>query len=121
MIQDEKKQYKTCVNNIKKSLYEAAVLNVNLGKLVDILVNETLTKDEKKRICERFNGVKTIYEGKELHKTIKAELNEKRASAPIVEKQFVAEAKNLNETTIYQNVNDPSIDLMNRMDNLFKK
>ena len=43
------------------------------------------------------------------------------STKPAVEKQFVAESKNLNETTIYQNVNDPSIDLMNRMDNLFKK
>ena len=120
-IQAENKQYVECINKIKKSLYEAAVLNVNMGKLVDILVNETTTKDEKKRICERFNAVKTINEGKELYNTIKSELKESVSSKPSVEKQFVAESKNLNETTIYQNVNDPSIDLMNRMDNLFKK
>jgi len=120
-IQAENKQYKECINKIKGSLYEAAVLNVNLGKLVDILVNETTTKDEKKRICERFNNVKTIAEGKTLYTTIKSELSESKKSAPAVEKQFVAESKNLNETTIYQNSNDPSIDLMNRMDNLFKK
>lgn len=120
-IQAENKQYVDCINKIKKSLYEAAVLNVNMGKLVDILVNETTTKDEKKRICERFNNVKTITEGKELYSTIKSELKESVSTKPAVEKQFVAESKNLNETTIYQNVNDPSIDLMNRMDNLFKK
>ena len=119
-IQAENKQYKACVDEIKKSLYEAAVLNVNLGKLVDILVNESMTKDEKKKICERFNNVKTINEGKALHQTIKSELKEAKASSPIVEKQFVAESKNLNETTIYQNTNNPSIDLMNRMDNLYK-
>lgn len=120
-IQAENKQYADCINKIKKSLYEAAVLNVNMGKLVDILVNETTTKDEKKRICERFNAVKTIAEGKALHETIKSELKESAKSTPSIEKQFVAESKNLNETTIYQNSNDPSIDLMNRMDNLFKK
>jgi len=120
-IQAENKQYADCINKIKKSLYEAAVLNVNMGKLVDILVNETTTKEEKKRICERFNAVKTISEGKALHETIKSELKESAKSNPSIEKQFVAESKNLNETTIYQNSNDPSLDLMNRMDNLFKK
>lgn len=119
-IQAENKQYKDCINKIKTSLYEAAVLNVNLGKLVDILVNETTTKDEKKHICERFNNVKTIAEGKTLYNTIKTELHENKKSSPVVEKQFVAESKNLNETTIYQNTNDPSLDLMNRMDNLFR-
>lgn len=120
-IQAENKQYADCINKIKKSLYEAAVLNVNMGKLVDILVNETTTKEEKKRICERFNNVKTIAEGKTLHETIKSELKESAKSKPSIEKQFVAESKCLNETTIYQNSNDPSLDLMNRMDNLFKK
>lgn len=120
-IQAENKEYRNYIDKIKVSLYEAAVLNVNLGKLVDILVNETTTKDEKKKICERFNNVKTIAEGKTLYSTIKSELKENKKSSPIVEKQFVAESKNLNETKIYQNSNDPSIDLMNRMDNLFKK
>ena len=69
-IQAENKQYKANLDRIKKSLYEAAVLNVNLGRLVDILVNETTTKDEKKSILERFNNVKTISEGKALQATI---------------------------------------------------
>ena len=121
-IQAENKQYKEHLDRIKKSLYEAAVLNVNLGRLVDILVNETTTKDEKKNILERFNNVKTINEGKALWKTIKLELNEsKKSTNPIVEKQFVANAtQSLNETTIFSNANDPSLDLMQRMDNLYK-
>ena len=121
-IQAENKQYKESLEKIKKSLYEAAVLNVNLGKLVDILVNETTTKDEKKSILERFNNVKTISEGKVLHDTIKRELNESKKSAnPIVEKQFVANSKALNEAVIYSNNDNPSLDLMSRMENLYKK
>lgn len=120
-IQAENKQYKENLDRIKKSLYEAAVLNVNMGRLVDILVNETTTKDEKKSILERFNNVRTINEGKALHATIKTELREsKKTSSPIVEKQFVTGQQSLNETTIYSNTNDPSLDLMNRMDNLYK-
>lgn len=120
-ISEENKQYKACIAEIKKSLCEAAVLNVNLGKLVDILVNESATKDEKKAICKRFNNVKTINEGTELYNTIKSELNEAKQSTPILEKQFKATStKSLNETTIYQNDN-PVIDLMHRMDGLYKK
>jgi len=120
-IQEENKQYKACINEIKKSLYEAAVLNVNLGKLVDLLVNETTTKDEKKAICKRFNNAKTLKEGEELYSTIKGELNEAKKTAPIIEKQFKATSTNsLNETTIYANGNNPVIDLMNRMENLHK-
>ncbi len=119
-IQAENKQYKDNLDRIKKALYEAAVLNVNMGRLVDILVNETTTKDEKKNILERFNTVKTINEGKILHAAIKAELSESKKSAPIVEKQFVAGKENLNETTIYSNMSNPSLDLMNRMDSLYK-
>ena len=121
-IQAENKQYKDSLDKIKESLKEAAVLNVNLGKLVDILVNETTTKDEKKSILARFNNVKTIKEGTELYNSIKTELKEShKSSAPIVEKQFTASDKSLNETTIYSNGGNASLSLMERMDNLFKK
>lgn len=121
-IQAENKQYKAAIDKIKASLTEAAILNVNLGKLVDILVNETTTRDEKKSILARFNNVKTIKEGAELYNTIKTELNEsKKTAAPIVEKQFAAADKSLNETTIYSNGGNASLSLMERMDNLYKK
>ncbi len=121
-IQAENKQYKAAINQIKESLKEAAVLNVNLGKLVDILVNETTTRDEKKSILARFNNVKTIKEGAELYTTIKTELSEsKKASTPIVEKQFTVSDKSLNETTIYSNGGNASLSLMERMDNLYKR
>ena len=121
-IQAENKQYKASIDKIKESLKEAAVLNVNLGKLVDILVNETTTRDEKKSILARFNNVKTIKEGAELYTTIKTELREsKKSSTPIVEKQFTVSDKSLNETTIYSNGGNASLSLMERMDNLYKK
>lgn len=120
-IQAENQQYRESLEKIKKSLYEAAVLNVNLGKLVDLLVNETTTKDEKKSILERFNNVRTISEGKVLHDTIKRELNEsKKASTPIVEKQFAAGGSALNEAVIYSHEDNPSLSLMERMNNLYK-
>jgi len=117
----ENKQYKQAIDDIKKSLYEAAVLNVNYGKLVSLLVNETVSKDEKKSIVERFSNVKTINEGKQLYDTIKHELNETKKSAPIIEHAMGSNSsKTINETPIYQTEN-ASINLMERMENLYKK
>ena len=65
---------------------------------------------------------KNIKEGTELYNSIKTELKEShKSSAPIVEKQFTASDKSLNETTIYSNGGNASLSLMERMDNLFKK
>ena len=121
-IQAENKQYKEAIAGIKKALYEAAVLNVNYGKVVSLLVNETTTKDEKVSIVERFNNVKTINEGAQLYDTIKRELNESKKTAPIVERTINAEpSKKINETTIYSPKDNASINLMERMDNLYKR
>lgn len=119
-IRRQNKLYEACIEKLKKSIYEAGTLNVNMGKVIKLLVNETTTANEKRVILERFNGVKTIKEGTMLYDTIKRELNEsKKANANVLmEKQISAKTSNtLNETTIYQN---PSLDLMNRMDNLYK-
>lgn len=121
-IQAENKKYAACIDKLKKSIYEAATLNVNMGQVIKLLVNETTTANEKKTILERFNNVKTIKEGKTLYETIKRELNESKKNAIVLEKQISAKSSNtLNETTIYQNnTKNPSLDLMERMDNLFK-
>lgn len=107
----------------KKSLIEAAILNVNLGKVVNLLVNETTTRDEKKSILSRFNEVKTISEGTTLFNNIKRELNETKKNVITLDKSIVAESKNnLNETTFYQDRSkNPSLALMDRLDNLWKK
>ena len=114
-IQAENKQYKDQIEKIKQSLFEAAVLNVNLGKVVSLLVNETTTRAEKKSILERFNNVKTIKEGTALYESIKQELNGETKKTAIMERQ-ISMAPSLNETTIYQN--NPALDMMRRMDNL---
>jgi uncharacterized protein YerC len=114
-IQAENKLYKESIEKIKKSLYEAAVLNVNLGKIVSLLVNETTTKEEKQTIIERFNGVKTIKEGNTLYESIKKELNGSSKKTAIMERQ-ISMAPSLNETTIY--TQNPSLNLMERMNSL---
>ena len=115
-IQAENKLYKESIEKIKQSLYEAAVLNVNLGKIVSLLVNETTTKEEKQNILERFNNVKTLKEGNALYETIKKELNGSTKKTPIMERQ-ISMSPSLNETTFYTQSN-PSLSLMERMNNL---
>ena len=115
-IQAENKLYKESIEKIKKSLYEAAVLNVNLGKIVSLLVNETTTKEEKQNILERFNNVKTLKEGNVLYESIKKELNGSAKKTPIMERQ-ISMSPSLNETTFYTQSN-PSLNLMERMNNL---
>lgn len=122
-MKKENEILKESVKAAKKSLMEAAVLNVNLGKIVNLLVNETTTRDEKKSILSRFNEVKTINEGNTLYNTIKRELNESKKNTITLDKSIVAESKNnLNETTFYQDrAKNPSLALMDRLDNLWKK
>ena len=115
-IQAENKLYKESIEKINKSLYEAAVLNVNLGKVVSLLVNETTTREEKNSILERFNNVKTIKEGNALYESIRRELKGSTQKSAIMERQ-ISMAPSLNETTIYTQSN-PSLDMMARMDNL---
>lgn len=124
-LKKENASIREALNNLKKNLVEAAVLNMNLGNVVKLLVNETTTKDEKKSILDRFSSVKTIKEGNELYNRIRTELNEgaKKKTNVVLERQISVDSNksSLNETTFYQNVqNCPSIDLMKRMDNLYK-
>ena len=122
-MKKENEVLKENVKDTKKSLIEAAILNVNLGKVLNLLVNETTTRDEKKSILSRFNEVKTINEGTMLYNTIKKELNETKRTSLNLDRTVVAESKqNLNETTFYADRSkNPSLALMDRMDNLYKK
>lgn len=121
-LQNENKQYKKALSAIKSSLKEAAVLNVTLGQVVKILCENATSKSEKKSIVERFNKVKTIKECKSLYETISRELNENKRTVVNIDKGYTTNSsKSLNETTIYSKENDnPSINLMKRMDNLWK-
>ena len=124
-IQAENKQIKALAGKLRKSLMEAATLNMNYGKIVALLVNESTTKAEKQSIIERFSKVTTVKEGAILFESIKRELNESHKSdaANVLNEQISAESsRQINETTFYQtNADNKSIALMERMDNLGRK
>ncbi len=118
-IQALNEEYSKAITKLKKSLMESAVSNVSLVNMVKLLSECTMTANEKTNLMERFKNVKTLKESKETYETIRRELNESTVkTAPMIEKQFTVEPKSINETVIYKT--NPCIDLMERMDNLFK-
>lgn len=126
-IQAENKELKNAlheqaelVKKCRQSLLEAATLNVNYGKIVSLLVNESTTKAEKQSIIERFSNINTVKEGAMLYESIKRELNESnRSMANVLNEQISAESsKTINETPIY--TDNKSLNLMERMENLGK-
>lgn len=117
-IQAENKQYKTAIDSIKKSLYEAAVLNVTLGQVVKLLAENTTSRDEKKAIVEQFGKVKTIQESKALYESFTRQLNESNKRGGFILDKSYGNKQSLNETTLYQN--NPAISMMSRMDALDK-
>lgn len=120
-ILEENKKYKKSIEVIKNGLMEAYVTNVNYGRLVNILMNETTSKEEKRNIVERFKSVKTIKEGKTLTESIKRELNAQKNTRINLDEQISANSsKTINETVMFEQTskNNPILNLMERMERL---
>lgn len=119
VILAENKNIRKELEATKIALKEAAVSNGAMCSLVNLFINESTTREEKKQIAERFLGAKTLKDVKTINESIKKELGAKHNSGAIVEHQISAK-QTLNETKIYEPKNNPSLDLMNRLDNLWK-
>lgn len=118
----ENKELKQVLAQLKGKLEESIVINASLGKIIQLVTENTTSKDEKVNIVKRFNNVKTIQESRELYNTISNELksvhnNTKSVVNESMDKQ-IAEGKNNNiiETSIYKSTDlSNTLDLMNRM------
>lgn len=125
VIFNENKQLKEVLATLKGKLEESIVINASLGKIVQLVTENTTSRDEKINIVKRFNNVKTIQESRDLFNTISNELkavhnNTKSQVNETMDKQ-IAEGKNNNiiETSIYKSTDlSNTLDLMNRMMNL---
>ena len=88
---------------------------------IDVFNEETMKQRLPKNVFKALK--KTIAEGKQLYNSISRELNEAKKSPISIEKTFSTKSSNaLNETTIYNKSTEdnPALDLMNRMNNLYK-
>lgn len=117
-IFEENKQLKKVLNDFRHTLNEAAVTNVNLGKIIKLISENTTTSDEKMEIISRFGKeAKTIGDANALYESISNDLKKKGKMNINEDKQFTANSSNsINETKIYMS-NDlvDSLGLMHRV------
>ena len=125
VIFNENKQLKNLLNNLKSKLEESIVVNASLGKIIQLVTENTTSKDEKIEIVKRFDSVKTLQETRDLYNVISKELQSTNNIGKItksldnqINENNTKSAKSnmLLETSIYKS-NDLSntLDLMERL------
>jgi hypothetical protein len=114
----ENQELKAALSQFRKVLQEAAVTNVNLGKIIKLISENSTTKAEKQEIIARFGkDVKTVEQSDRLYETISRELQKNNTLSINEEKQFTTNSsKMINETQLYQSKDlMDSLDLMHRI------
>lgn len=119
-LQKENREMKAMIPQIKKSLEESTLVNMKLGRIVNLISENATTKREKKDIIIRFNEAKSVNEINTLYESVKRELTAASAAkkTPMVEnKTITADKPQVVETTVYQS-NDlkEMLDFMKRME-----
>ena len=87
-IQNENKELKSVLGKFKVALQEAVLVNVNLGNITKLMIENSTTQEEKKNIVERFsNEVKTVEQSKR-HFTNQLRDFAKQNKTVVLEKQM---------------------------------
>ena len=110
----ENKQLKETVAKVSKIMKEAVQVNVNLGHIVRLMVENTTTKAEKENIVKRYASVKSNDEAKALYESISSELNKTHSTVITEQATTVESSKQINESKIYDEPNSVR-DMMKRM------
>lgn len=111
----ENKQLKETVAKVTNIMKEAVQVNVNLGHIVRLMVENTTTKAEKEDIVKRFNKVTSNDEAKKLYESISSELQKSHSN--VISEQIINIDNNnnkINESKIYDQPNSVR-DMMRRM------
>ena len=112
----ENKKLKETVAKVSKIMKEAVQVNVNLGHIVRLMVENTTTKAEKENIVKRFSNVKSNDEATALYESITNELKKANTTVINEEVKTTEQPKSINESKIYASdeANDV-LDMMRRM------
>ena len=108
-FKSKESEYKSAIKNLKTTLEETALYTSNLSYIVNLVSENTTTKDEKLDIIMRFDKAKTLTESREIFNSFTTLFNEsKKSASKIVEEQVLktqktSGASNLNESTAYKN------------------
>lgn len=114
----ENKALKNTVKQVRESLQEALVLNVNLGKVTKLFMENTTSRAEKVDILNRFNEAKTIEQSNMLYESINRELQAKNKTITLEGKSLTADGSAINETKVYETEGLKDVkDMMRRMMN----
>ena len=118
-ILKENKELKATLSKVKSALQEALMVNVNLGKVTKLFLENTTTQKEKVEIINRFNEAKTIDQSNALYESIKRELNQGAKQNVMLEsKAMDVKGSAINENKIYESQDLLNIkSFMKRMDN----
>ena len=121
-LQKENKMLKEGVKELRKGLNEAHVVNVSLGKITKLFLENTTTGAEKREIVNRFaNEAKTVEQSKALYESISRQLNSScgKDRKSINEQSMKVDSQSINESR--NNVPNEfrgMLDLIDRMGNL---
>lgn len=112
----ENKQLKETVAKVSKIMKEAVQVNVNLGHIVKLMVENSTTKAEKEDIVKRYSNVKSNEDAKALYESISTELQKAHSTviAEQAQQTTVEGSKQINESKIYDEPNSVR-DMMKRM------
>ena len=110
----ENKQLKETVARVTKIMKEAVQVNVNLGHIVRLMVENSTTKAEKEDIVKRYNSVKTNEEAKNLYESISSELKKSHSTVVTEQATTTQPSNKINESKIYEEPNGV-LDMMKRM------
>lgn len=114
----ENKVLKECILKLRNGLQEARITNVNLAKVAKLFVENTVSKEEKINILNRFDKeAKTIEQSNALYESINKELNKATVKKNLtLENTMKSESSNsINENKSKDLLN--TLDLIRRIEN----
>jgi hypothetical protein len=123
-LKNENEEFRQALKKFRSMLVETVVFNSNLSYVTKLFMEHSTTKDEKKKIIQRFDEeVNNLKESKRLYKTIVSELAVRKPINESVENKLIKDvtsssSKQLNEATAYVDPSTQRIkDLINRVEN----
>lgn len=124
-IEEENKVLKSSLVKFRKALNEAVLTNYNIGNFVNLIIENSTTKQEKIDILKRFsNEAKTKDQSKALYESINKQLKSVKKGGVAIDRPMninESAVKNINESTIYKNDDEAinyALDMIQRMNNL---
>lgn len=123
-IMNENKELKKIANDLKSKIEEAVVINASLAKVINLVTENSTSRNEKIDILKRFNEVKSVKESNALYETISRELKNAHPvnnTSKLINNQLNESKGQVVETEMYKSDDlDATRDLMRRLDKVKK-